>query len=62
MNIPNYISPENRKEVDELMKPLREAETREDRDNARKEINSQFSEDSRTAWSHLTKEEEEEKD
>lgn len=49
MNIPNYISPENRKEVDDLMKPLREAETREDRDNARKEINEKVTNDTNNA-------------
>ena len=41
MNIPNYLSPENREEVDNLMKPLREANNREERNKAREEINSQ---------------------
>lgn len=49
MNIPNYISPENRKEVDELMKPLREAETKEDRQKAREEINAKVTNDTKDA-------------
>ena len=44
-NIPNYISPENRNEVDKLMKPYREAKTKEEKDKAREDINRQVSED-----------------
>ena len=59
-NIPGYISPENRKEVDELMKPLREAETRGERDRARKKINSEVLDSSKTAWTHITGEDKKE--
>ncbi len=48
-NIPNYISPENRKEVDDLMKDYREAETKEDRAKTREEINRQVTNDTTTA-------------
>ena len=44
-SIPGYISPENRNEVDKLMKPYREAKTKEERDNAREDINRQVTED-----------------
>ena len=41
MNISNYISPESEKDVKELMQPLRDATTREERDEARVKINIQ---------------------
>lgn len=53
MNIPNYISPENRKEVDDLMKDYREAETKEDRAKAREEINRQVTNDTKNVKDRL---------
>ena len=60
MNIPNYISPESEKDVKELMQPLRDATTREERDDAREEINEEVSGDSQSAWLHAASEPEEE--
>jgi hypothetical protein len=45
----SYISPENRQAVDELMEPLRNAKTREERDKARQEINNKFIQDTKVA-------------
>ena len=62
MNIPNYISPEAEKDVEELMQPLRDATTREERDEARKKINEEVSGDSQSAWLHVATEPEEEEE
>jgi hypothetical protein len=48
-HIPGYISPENKKEVEELMKPRREATTKEEIDKARKEINEKVFNDTKNA-------------
>ena len=56
MNIPNYISPDSKKDVEELMQPLRDATTREERDEAREEINRKVSGDSQSAWLHVATE------
>lgn len=52
-HIPNYISPENKKEVDELMKPLREAETKEEKAEARRIINEKVTHDTSTVSDRL---------
>ena len=62
MNIFNYISPEAEKDVEELMQPLRDATTREERDAAREEINREVSGDSQSAWLHVATEPEEEEE
>lgn len=62
MIIPNYISPESEKNVKELMQPLRDATTREERDEARVKINEEVSGDSQSAWLHVAKEPEEEEE
>ena len=46
-HIPGYISPENRDEVDKLMKPYKEAKTKEEKDKAREDINRQVAEDTK---------------
>lgn len=62
MNIPNYISPESEKDVEKLMQSLRDATTREERDEARKTINEEVSGDSQSAWLHLVTEPEKEEE
>ena len=62
MNITNYISPESEKDVKELMQPLIDATTREERDAAREEINREVSGDSQSAWLHLVESDEEEEE
>lgn len=48
-SIPGYISPENKQDVDDLMKPLRDAQTRKERDEARREINAKVTNDTKNA-------------
>ena len=44
------------------MQPLRDATTREERDEAREKINREVSGDSQSAWLHLVTEPEEEEE
>ena len=62
MNIPNYISPDAKKDVEELMQPLRDATNREERDEAREEISRKVSGDSQSAWLHVATEPEKEEE
>ena len=62
MNIPDYISPKSKEDVKELMQPLRDATTREERDEAREKINREVSGDSQSAWLHVATEPEEEEE
>ena len=48
-HIPNYLSPENKKEVDELMRERREAETKEEKAQAREKIDEQVRSDTKNA-------------
>lgn len=53
MNIPNYISPENKREVDQLMKERREAKTKEEKAEARRVINEKVTNDTSTVKDRL---------
>ena len=53
MNIPNYISPEARKEIDELLKDRREASTREEKNKAREEIDRKVTKDTKSVEDKL---------
>ena len=53
MNIPNYISPESRKEVDDLMKDRREASTSEEKGKAREKIDREVTNDTKSVKDKL---------
>lgn len=46
-NIPGYVSPENQREIDALMRERREAETKEEKQQAREKIDQKVQDDSK---------------
>ena len=53
MNIPNYVSPESRKEIDELMEPRREAFTPKEKSEAREKIDREVTDDTKSVKDKL---------
>lgn len=48
VQIPGYISPENKREIDRLMGERRKATTKEEKQRAREKIDKEVQDDSKT--------------